>query len=162
MGRIYKPGLVGGHPNAGSRSREYQTAIPEAITVAALSGVICETRAVAGEVIPAEAGIYSVSPWKCRTDGLHSRFRGNDRCPRRIGFQMTPPVAGRKAGSKQGAAARFDEKAPRKNGFLAELTLAGRTHRQTLGIGKRLIVIKGSAELFSNSAALPDFHIKSG
>ena len=29
-------------------------------------------------VIPAKAGIYSASHWKCATDGLDSRFRGND------------------------------------------------------------------------------------
>jgi hypothetical protein len=44
------------------------------------SGVICETRALSGAVIPAKAGIYSESHWKCAADGLDSRLRGNDRC----------------------------------------------------------------------------------
>jgi hypothetical protein len=43
-------------------------------------GVICETRALPGAVIPAKAGIYSASHWKCVADGLDSRFRGNDWC----------------------------------------------------------------------------------
>jgi hypothetical protein len=44
------------------------------------TGVICETRALPGAVIPAKAGIYSASHWKCAADGLDSRFRGNDQC----------------------------------------------------------------------------------
>jgi hypothetical protein len=43
------------------------------------SGVICETRTLAGAVIPAKAGIYSANYWKCAADGLDSRFRGNDK-----------------------------------------------------------------------------------
>jgi hypothetical protein len=43
-------------------------------------GVICETRALPCAVIPAKAGIYSASHWKCAADGLDSRFRGNDQC----------------------------------------------------------------------------------
>jgi hypothetical protein len=42
------------------------------------TGVICETRARPSAVIPAKAGIYSASPWKCGVDGLDSRFCGND------------------------------------------------------------------------------------
>ena len=42
--------------------------------------VISETRALPGAVIPAKAGIYSASRWKCAADGLDSRFRGNDPC----------------------------------------------------------------------------------
>ena len=42
------------------------------------TGVICETRARPSAVIPAKAGIYSASQWKCGVDGLDSRFRGND------------------------------------------------------------------------------------
>jgi len=34
---------------------------------------ICETRAFPGAVIPAKAGIYSASHWKCVADGLDSR-----------------------------------------------------------------------------------------
>jgi type I restriction enzyme M protein len=44
------------------------------------TGVISETRALPGAVIPAKAGIYSASHWKCAADGLDSRFRGNDQC----------------------------------------------------------------------------------
>ena len=44
------------------------------------TGVICETRALPGAVIPAKAGIYSASHWKWAADGLDSRFRGNDQC----------------------------------------------------------------------------------
>jgi len=33
-----------------------------------------------GTVIPAKAGIHSVSHWKGAADGLDSRFRGNDDC----------------------------------------------------------------------------------
>jgi hypothetical protein len=44
------------------------------------TGVICETRALPGAVIPAKAGIQSASHWKCGADGLDSRFRGNDEC----------------------------------------------------------------------------------
>jgi hypothetical protein len=44
------------------------------------TGVICETRKLPGAVIPAKAGIYSASHWKCAADGLDSRFRGNDQC----------------------------------------------------------------------------------
>jgi hypothetical protein len=44
------------------------------------TGVICETRVLRGAVIPAKAGIYSASHWKCAADGLDSRFRGNDHC----------------------------------------------------------------------------------
>ena len=44
------------------------------------TGVICETRALPGAVIPAQAGIYSGSHWKCAADGLDSRLRGNDQC----------------------------------------------------------------------------------
>jgi hypothetical protein len=43
-------------------------------------GVICETRALPGAAIPAEAGIHYTSHWKCTADGLDSRLRGNDRC----------------------------------------------------------------------------------
>ncbi len=42
------------------------------------SGVICETRALPGAVIPAKAGIYSASRWGCPADGLDSHLRGND------------------------------------------------------------------------------------
>ncbi|PYV34300.1 MAG: hypothetical protein DMG22_06530 [Acidobacteria bacterium] len=42
-------------------------------------GVICETRALPGAVIPAKAGIYCASHWKCAAEGMDSRFRGNDR-----------------------------------------------------------------------------------
>ncbi|MGD1156324.1 MAG: hypothetical protein ABSA41_10890 [Terriglobia bacterium] len=44
------------------------------------TGGICETRALPGAVIPAEAGIYSASHWKCSAQGLDSRVRGNDQC----------------------------------------------------------------------------------
>ena len=44
------------------------------------SGVICEIRALPCAVIPAKAGIYSASHWKCAANGLDSRFRGNDQC----------------------------------------------------------------------------------
>jgi hypothetical protein len=44
------------------------------------AGVISETRALPGAVIPAKAGIYSARRWKCAADGLDSRFRGNDPC----------------------------------------------------------------------------------
>jgi hypothetical protein len=44
------------------------------------TGVICETRALPGAVIPAKAGIYSASHWECAADRLDSRFRGNDQC----------------------------------------------------------------------------------
>ena len=49
------------------------------------TGVICETRALPGAVIPAKAGIYSASHWKWAADGLDSRLRGNDQC-----FQRDP------------------------------------------------------------------------
>src|SRR5271157_993033 len=44
------------------------------------SGVICETRALPGAVIPAKAGIHCASHWKCAADGVDSRLRGNDQC----------------------------------------------------------------------------------
>ena len=44
------------------------------------SGIICETRALRGAVIPAKAGIYIASHWKCAADGLDSRLRGKDLC----------------------------------------------------------------------------------
>jgi len=40
--------------------------------------VIVETRAVPGAAIPAQAGIYCASHWKCAGGGLDSRLRGND------------------------------------------------------------------------------------
>jgi hypothetical protein len=43
-------------------------------------GVICETRALPGAVIPAKAGIHCASDWKCAANGLDSRLRGNDQC----------------------------------------------------------------------------------
>jgi hypothetical protein len=43
-------------------------------------GFNCGTAALPGAVIPAKAGIYSASRWKCAADGLDSRFRGNDQC----------------------------------------------------------------------------------
>ena len=56
------------------------------------TGVICETRALPGAVIPAKAGIYSASHWKWAADGLDSRWSlprlhrgGNDQC-----FQRDP------------------------------------------------------------------------
>jgi hypothetical protein len=48
-------------------------------------GVICETRALPGAVIPAKAGIHPASRRKCAFKGLDSRFRGNDR-----GFERNP------------------------------------------------------------------------
>ena len=47
--------------------------------------VICKTRALPGTVIPAKAGIYSASHWKCTADRVDSRFRGNDQC-----FELDP------------------------------------------------------------------------
>src|SRR5208283_5003973 len=47
------------------------------------TGVICETWALPGAVIPAKAGIYSARHWKCAAGGVDSRFRGNDQCPER-------------------------------------------------------------------------------
>jgi|SRR5208282_1365883 len=44
------------------------------------TGVICETWALPGAVIPAKAGIYSARHWKCAAGGVDSRLRGNDRC----------------------------------------------------------------------------------
>jgi hypothetical protein len=60
------------------------------------SGVICETQALPGAVIPAKAGIYSASPWKCAAEGLDSRFRGNDHCFERgpIPNDTTTPFQG--------------------------------------------------------------------
>jgi hypothetical protein len=42
-------------------------------------GVVWETWALEVAVIPAKAGTYPPSLWKCVMDGLDSRFRGNDR-----------------------------------------------------------------------------------
>ena len=37
-------------------------------------------KAATQAVIPAKAGIYSATLWKCAVVRLDSRFRGNDRC----------------------------------------------------------------------------------
>jgi hypothetical protein len=44
------------------------------------TGAICATRGLRSVVIPAKAGIHSVSHWKFGADALDSRLRGNDVC----------------------------------------------------------------------------------
>ena len=71
--------------------KRFENRCPNSPTIQALSAalpplrglgadVISETRALPNTVIPAKAGIYSASRWKCAADGLDSRFRGNDPC----------------------------------------------------------------------------------
>ena len=81
------------------------------------SRVICETRALPGAVIPAKAGIYSASHWKCAADGLDSRFRGNDECFDRgpipngtsTGFSRPPGNGGGRMPTNRRGDSRFPE-----------------------------------------------------
>lgn len=42
------------------------------------SGATCEARALPGAGIPAKAGIYSASHWRCVADGRDPHLRGNN------------------------------------------------------------------------------------
>ena len=77
------------------------------------TGVICETRAIPSAVIPAKAGIYFASHWRCAADRLDSRFRGNDQCfegdpipndtSTRAGYRFPQPTCGFGAGVTKAA-----------------------------------------------------------
>src|ERR1019366_3241357 len=81
------------------------------------TGVTCQTRALPGAVIPAKAGIYSASHWKCAADGLDSRFRGNDECFDRgpipngtsTGFSRPPGNRGGRMPTNRRSDSRFRE-----------------------------------------------------
>ena len=57
------------------------------------SDVICTIQGLPNTVIPAQAGIYTLSGWKYAGGELDSRLRGNDPCFKRdpIPNDITPP-----------------------------------------------------------------------